>query len=88
LQNNVTRNGALDGPGGLRFPKVRKTPSWPEAGPNSAFYHCITTGMHGPTWIFWANLTLLSLQPTLVKLNVGDAVILGINPIVTLENIY
>jgi hypothetical protein len=29
----------------------------PEVGPTSAFYRCITTGMRGPTSIFWANPT-------------------------------
>jgi hypothetical protein len=29
----------------------------PEAGPTSAFHNCIPTELHGPTWIFWANLT-------------------------------
>jgi hypothetical protein len=43
--------------------KVRKTPSWPpEVGPTSAFCSCIPAGMHGPTCIFWANLTPLSLK--------------------------
>ena len=32
-----------------------------EVGPASAFCSCIPTGMHGPTCIFWANLTPLSL---------------------------
>ena len=36
----------------------------PEVGPNSAFCSCILTGMHGPTRIFWANLTPFSLQIT------------------------
>ena len=30
-------------------------------GPTSAFHSCIPTGMHGPTRIFWASLTPLSL---------------------------
>jgi hypothetical protein len=31
--------------------------------PTSAFFNCISTGMHGPTCLFWANLlTTLSLQ--------------------------
>jgi hypothetical protein len=30
---------------------------------HSAFYSCISTGMHGPTCIFWGNLTPSSLQP-------------------------
>jgi hypothetical protein len=34
----------------------------PEAGPTPAFYRCIPTGMHGPTWIFWTNLTSFSLR--------------------------
>ena len=29
----------------------------PEVGPTSAFSSCVPTGIHGPTWIFWANLT-------------------------------
>jgi hypothetical protein len=37
-------------------------PSWPRSGPTSAFYHCIPIDMHGPTCIFWANLTPASLQ--------------------------
>jgi hypothetical protein len=28
----------------------------PEVGPTAAFYSCISTGMHGPICIFWANL--------------------------------
>jgi hypothetical protein len=35
----------------------------PEVGPTSAFYGCIPFGMHGPTCIFWANLTPFSLKP-------------------------
>jgi hypothetical protein len=35
--------------------QVRKTPS-------SAFYSCTTTGMHGPTCMFWAKLTPFSIQ--------------------------
>ena len=34
----------------------------PEVGPTSAFYGCIPFGMHGPTCIFWANLTPFSLK--------------------------
>ena len=41
--------------------RVRKTPGCPEVGPTAAFYRCITTGMHGPTCIYWANLTPFSL---------------------------
>jgi hypothetical protein len=42
---------------------VRKTPSWPRSWANfSPLYSCIPTGMHGPTCIFWANLTPFSLQ--------------------------
>ena len=37
----------------------------PEVGPTSAFYSCVPTGMHGPTCIFWANLTAFSLRATL-----------------------
>jgi hypothetical protein len=33
----------------------------PEVGPTSAFYSCINTITHGPTCIFWANLTPFSL---------------------------
>ena len=29
----------------------------PAVGPTAAFSGCIPTGMHGPTCIFWANLT-------------------------------
>jgi hypothetical protein len=47
--------------------EVGKTPrlpkSWgPEVGPTSVFYSCIPTGMHGPTCIFWADLTPFSLE--------------------------
>ena len=43
--------------------QVRKTPSWPSLGvETSAFYSGIPTGIHGPTCIFWANLTTFSLQ--------------------------
>jgi hypothetical protein len=45
--------------------QVRQTPSWPrtpEAGPTSAVYSCIPTGMHGPTCTFRANLTPFSLK--------------------------
>ena len=34
----------------------------PEVGPPSAFYRCVPTGMHGPTCVFWADLTAFSLQ--------------------------
>jgi hypothetical protein len=34
----------------------------PEVGPTSALYSCFATGMHGPTCIFWADLTAFSLQ--------------------------
>ena len=43
----------------------------PEVGPTSAFYSCIPTGMHGPTCIFWANLTLFSLGLFLLPSAVG-----------------
>ena len=33
----------------------------PGVGPTSASYACIPTGMHGPTCIFWTNLTPFSL---------------------------
>ena len=45
-----------------RYTQVRKTRDGPEVGPTSVFYSCFPTGMHGPTYIFWANLTPLSLQ--------------------------
>jgi hypothetical protein len=41
--------------------RVRKTPSWPRSRANSRLYSCIPAGMHGPTCIFWANLTPFSL---------------------------
>jgi hypothetical protein len=43
--------------------QVRKKPSWPRSWANFSLYCCIPTGMHGPTCIFWANLTPFSLQP-------------------------
>jgi hypothetical protein len=51
---------------GLRFTGdtaagVRNTPSWPRSGPTSAFFSCIPTRTHGPTCVFWANLTPFSL---------------------------
>jgi hypothetical protein len=42
--------------------EVRKTLSWPEVGPTSAFYRYIPAGMRGPTCTFWANLTPFSLE--------------------------
>ena len=42
--------------------QVRKTPSWPRSWANFSLDHCIPTGMHGPTCIFWANLTPFSPQ--------------------------
>jgi hypothetical protein len=33
-----------------------------EVGPTSAFHSCVSTGMHGPTYIFWANLTPFALK--------------------------
>jgi hypothetical protein len=42
------------GPGG---PQVG-----PEVGPTSALYSGVLTRMHGPTCIFWRNLTPFSLQ--------------------------
>ena len=50
-------------------PKVRKTPSWPRRWPTSAFSSCNPAGMHGPTAIFWANLTPFS--PKFAKLLEG-----------------
>jgi TPR repeat protein len=31
-------------------------------GPGSTVHSCIPAGMHGPTCIFWANLTTFSLE--------------------------
>jgi monoamine oxidase len=43
--------------------KVRKTPIWPRSWANfSPLSSCIRTAMHGPTGIFWANLTHFSLK--------------------------
>jgi hypothetical protein len=44
--------------------QVRKTPSCmgPEVGPSSALSSCISTGICGPTCIFWTNLTPSSPQ--------------------------
>jgi hypothetical protein len=43
--------------------KVRKMPSWPRSWANfSLFASCATTGMPGPTYIFWANLTPFSFK--------------------------
>jgi hypothetical protein len=42
---------------GAALGKVRKSRVGPEAGPTSAFYSCIPTGMRGPTCVFWASLT-------------------------------
>jgi hypothetical protein len=36
----------------------------PEVGPTPAFSSCTPTGMHGPTRVFWANLTPLSPKRT------------------------
>ena len=43
------------------FAGVRKTPNWPRSWANFSLYSCIPTGMHGPTRIFWANVTTFSL---------------------------
>ena len=44
--------------------QVRKTPRWPRSWAKcSPLQLRIPTGMHGLTWIFWANLTPVSLQP-------------------------
>jgi hypothetical protein len=52
--------------------QVRKTPSWPRSWANfSLFYSYIPTGMHGPTCIFWANLTPFSLQIDIGQIDVG-----------------
>ena len=43
--------------------RVRKTPSQgPAVGTAPAFYSCIITGIHGPTYIFLADLTPVSLR--------------------------
>lgn len=45
--------------------QVRKAPSsqaGPEAGPTSAFYSCVPTGVQGPTCTVWTNLTRCLLQ--------------------------
>jgi hypothetical protein len=42
--------------------QVRKTPCWPRSRSNfSLLFSCVPTGMHGPTCIFWANLTPFAL---------------------------
>ena len=57
--NNVVLCGVYQ----MRFCKVRKALSWPRSWANfSLVYSCIPTGMHGPTCIFWANLTPFSLK--------------------------
>ena len=44
------------------YAQVRKTRQvGPGVGPTPAIYNCAPTGMHGPTFIFWANLTASSL---------------------------
>ena len=49
-------------PGAWALTQVRKMPNiGPEIGPTSALYSRNCTGMHGPTCIFWANLTPVSL---------------------------
>ena len=45
----------------------------PEVGPTSAFYSCFPTGMHGPTFIFWAKLTHFSRQPTVLIMDEATA---------------
>ena len=43
--------------------KVRKTPSWPRSWANFSILPLeFSTGMYGPTCIFWANLTAFSLK--------------------------
>ena len=51
-----------------RRPQVRKTLGQLQA----AFSSCIPTGMHGPTCIFWANLTPFSLQGPSVAVLLGQ----------------
>ena len=47
--------------------KVRKTPSWPRSGANFSLLLLRShLGMHGPTYIFWANLTPFSPKPDVV----------------------
>ena len=43
-------------------PRQERHQVGPEVGSTSAFYRCIPTRVHGPTCIFWANLTPFSLQ--------------------------
>ena len=48
----------------LRLPEqVRKTPNWPRSWANFSLFesYSIHAGTHGPTCVFWANLTPLSL---------------------------
>ena len=49
--------------------KARKTSKLAQKlGPTSVFYCCIPAGMHGPTCIFWADLTpFLPKAPTLLR---------------------
>ena len=52
---------------GGRLAKVRKTPSWPRSWANFTLCSCIPTGIHGPTCIFWANLTPFSLEAAILE---------------------
>ena len=56
----------------------------PEPGPTSIFYSCIPTGMHGPTWICWANLTPFCVH-TANENCTGLAQIARLGPTVWLE---
>jgi hypothetical protein len=42
--------------------QVRRPQVGPEVGPTSAFYSCIPAAIHGPTCIFWANVTPFSVS--------------------------
>ena len=53
--------------------QVRNTPSLPRSWANFSLLWLYPTRIHGPTCIFWANLTPFSLQP---KLFVGMILIL------------
>jgi hypothetical protein len=44
----------------------------PEVGPTAAFCSCLPSGAHGPTCIFWANLTPFSPQDALTASDKGE----------------
>jgi hypothetical protein len=68
--------------------QVRMTPSWPRSWPTLAFYSCIPTGTHGPTCIFWANLTPFWLQDDLDALLSAVAIALDVKIILTPLSIF